>query len=325
MITTYSVTADGLRGYPGFITGEHLEQACWIDLHAPTDEEEEHVERVLGVGLPTREEMKALEESHRLFEEAGAVYLTARIIVNSESEYPRSDDISFVLTPACLVTVRYAEPRALRLFLERCERHAPADGSPEGMLLGLLETLLERVADSIERVGGELDALVHDVLAPTPQTPGHRPDYALMLRRLERNQVLITRARASLTSLHRMLAFLNRPGLAFTLSPGALTRAATLLHDVQALTDHTTFLAGNLAFELDAILGMITIEQNGIIKIFSVAAVVFLPPTLVASIYGMNFEIMPELAWAHGYAWALCLMVASAVVTYQFFKRRGWL
>ncbi|MGD9603821.1 MAG: magnesium transporter CorA family protein [Gammaproteobacteria bacterium] len=324
MITTYCSVPEGLRAYPGFVTGDHLARARWIDLFEPTPEEEAHAEQVLGVDLPTREEMRALEDSARLFEERGAVYLTATIIVNSEGEYPRTDDLSFVLTPRCLVTVRYATPKAVTLFAERASRRPPS-GAADAVLLGLLDAFIERIALSIDRVGRELDDLVHRVLSPEHDARRVRHDYAAMLRQLERNQVLLARARASLASLHRLIGFVSRPTLEFDLAQDFRPRAATLRHDLQSLTDQTAFLANNLSFELAAILGMINIEQNGIIKIFSVAAVVFLPPTLVASIYGMNFGVMPELAWRYGYAWALGAMVGSAVVTYYFFKRRGWL
>ena len=118
MIRTYGVTAVGLQPYDGFVTAEHLAQASWIDLFMPTEDEEQHVEGVLGVELPTREEMRALEDSHRLYEEGGALYLTATVMVNSEAEYPRSDNLTFVLTRQCLATVRYAAPRAIQIFGE---------------------------------------------------------------------------------------------------------------------------------------------------------------------------------------------------------------
>ncbi len=325
MIRTYGITANGLQRHDGFVTGEHLAQASWIDLFTPSEDEEHHVEGLLGVELPTREEMRALEDSRRLYEEGGALYLTATIMVNSEAEYPRSDDLTFVLTRHCLATVRYAEPKAIQIFGERAERHPLLAANGETALLGILETLLERIALGIERVSTDLDQLVHQVLSPERKSPQARRDYGAMLRQLERNQILITRARASLSSLNRLVAFVTRPALEFELSKGFRARATTVLHDILSLTDHTNFLANNISFELAAILGMINIEQNGIIKIFSVAAVVFLPPTLVASIYGMNFRAMPELEWAQGYPWALGLMVASAVVTHWLFKRRGWL
>ncbi len=325
MINTYCVEHDRLSSHLGFVTAEHFQKARWIDLFEPSIEEEHHAESVLGLELPTREEMRAIEDSNRLYESDGAVYLTATVMVNSEAEYPRSDDLTFVLTKQCLVTVRYAEPKAIRLFAGRAEHHPAVCANSELALLGLLEALLERIADSIERVGRDLDELIHQVLAPDEPRGRRRLDYAALLRQLERSQILIARARGSLTSLNRLVSYVNNPALDFELSKSFRPRAVTLLHDIQSLVDHTAFLANNISFELAAILGMINIEQNGIIKIFSVAAVVFMPPTLVASIYGMNFKLMPELEQHYGYPWALGLMVASAVITYWLFKRRGWL
>jgi magnesium transporter len=325
MITTYCVESDHLARHQGFVTNDRFQKASWIDLFEPSVEEEHHLEALLGLELPTREEMRAIEDSSRLYENNGAVYLTANIMVNSESEYPRADDLTFVLTKKCLVTVRYADPKAIRLFASRAEPNSATCASAEVALLGLLETLLERIADSIERVSRDLDDLVHRVLAPDEAPGRRRLDYAVLLRQLERSQILIARARGSLTSLNRLISFVNKPTLEFDLSKSFKPRAATLQHDIQSLMDHTVFLASNISFELAAILGMINIEQNGIIKIFSVAAVVFMPPTLVASIYGMNFDVMPELKFEWGYPLAIGLMLLSAVVTYWSFKRRGWL
>lgn len=324
MITTYCPVNGEVQRFTGFVTAEHFEQAAWIDLLSPTSDEEQHIESLLGVDLPTREEMRAIEDSHRFYEEHGAVYLTVTVMVNSETEYPRAEDLTFALTRQRLVTVRYAEPKAVRLYSGRIER-SPASGcSGEEAFLGLFESLIERLADAIERVGAELDDLAHQILSPAERSQP-RLNHAAMLRQLERDQTLIAKARSSLSSLNRALNFLHRPSLDFELSKNFRARAATLQHDLQSLVDHTAFVANNISFELAAILGMINIEQNGIIKIFSVAAVVFMPPTLVASIYGMNFKLMPELDWRFGYPMALGLLLASAVATYGFFKRRGWL
>ena len=325
MITTYSLCDERLSSTCGFIAAERLRTAVWIDLLEPTSEEEQHVEALLGVELPTRAEMKEMEDSRRLYAENGALYLTATVMVQSDSEYPRSDDITFVLTRRGLATVRYASPKAFRLFAGRADKDPQICGDAEQAMLGLLETLIERIGDNIAAVSDDLDSMVHAVLAPEVQGRRKRLDYAQMLRQLERDQILVAKARVSLSSLVRLLGFLGRPGLRFELLAGTLARAATLLRDAQSLIDHTAFLANSISFELAAILGMINIEQNGIIKIFSVAAVVFLPPTLVASIYGMNFDIIPELKWQFGYLWAIGVMVASAIVPYWYFKRRGWL
>ena len=325
MITTLCLAGGEVATHQGFVTGDRLTDALWIDLLSPTPEEEQHVEHLLDVELPTREEMRALEESNRLHETGGALYLTANVVVNSDSEYPRSDQMTFVLTRSCLVTMRYTAPRALGLFAKRAMREPALASSGETALLGLIDTLLERLALNIERVGADLDELSHLVLSQEQQQPRARLDYRAMLRRLEFNQVLLTRVRGSLSSLERLLTFIGRPSLAFEFDRGFESRAQVLLQNTRALVDHTHFLAGNLAFELSAILGMINIEQNTTIKIFSIAAVVFLPPTLVASIYGMNFQWMPELGWRFGYPLALLAMGVSAVATYAYFKRRGWL
>lgn len=325
MITTYSLCNDQLSSTSGFIAAERLKTAVWVDLHEPTPDEEHHVEALLGVELPTRAEMKGMEDSRRLYAENGALYLTATVMVQSDSEYPRSDDITFVLTRRGLATVRYAAPKAFHLFAGRAGKDPLTCGDAEHALLGIIETLIERIGDNIAAVSDDLDSMVHAVLAPEVQGRRRHLDYAQMLRQLERDQILTAKARVSLSSLSRLLGFLARPELRFELHTGTLARAAILQRDAQSLIDHTAFLANSISFELAAILGMINIEQNGTIKIFSVAAVVFLPPTLVASIYGMNFEFMPELHWPLGYPGALGLMVASAVVTWLFFKGRGWL
>ncbi len=327
MITSHAAAGPRLEQHAGFVTAERLRTACWIDLMEPTTEEEQHVEALLGLDLPTRDEMREIEDSNRLYEANGALFLTATVMVHSDAEYPRAGEITFVLTPRHLVTVRYAAPKAFRLFAGRAERHPALCATAESALLGLLEALLERIADNIEKVAQDLDDLVHAVLAPDEHAGGRRRrlDYAAMLRQLERAQAIIAKARASLTSLNRLLSFLTRPGLEFELSKALRSRIVVLIHDAHSLMDHAGFLANNISFELAAILGMVNIEQNGIIKIFSVAAVVFLPPTLVASVYGMNFEFMPELRLHLGYPLALGAMLLSAVLPYLFFKRKGWL
>ncbi len=325
MITTYSLVDGQLQSRSGFIPAGRLETATWVDLLEPTREEEHHVEGLLGLELPTREEMQDIEDSRRRYAENGALYLTATVMVQSDSEYPRADDISFVLTRRCLVTVRYASPKAVRLFAGRAEKDPTLCDGAEHALLGLIDTLIERVGDNIAAVSADLDGMVHAVLAPDVQARRRRLDHAQMLRQLERDHILIAKARVSLDSLARLLGFLAQPELRYEFHPSTLARAATLTRDIESLVDHTHFLANGISFELAAILGMINIEQNGIIKIFSVAAVVFMPPTLVASLYGMNFDFMPELHLRWGYPAALGLMFASAVLTYLFFKRRGWL
>jgi magnesium transporter len=302
-------------------------QLAWIDLLHPTAEEGRQIETALGIALPTREEMAEIEDSSRFYQDNGALFLTAAIMSLSESEFPATTDVTFVLVGNLLLTVRYGTPRPFQAFAGQAERQPGLVTNGESALLGLLDACLDRVADHIERTNNEVDTLVHEVLAPEDRPLRRRRGfkYAEMLRQLERNQAVVSKARTSLLSLNRLMSYVARPTQGLPSGKTFRSQVLTLIHDVRSLIDHTNFLGNSITFELQAILGMVGIEQNNIIKIFSVAAVVLLPPTLVASIYGMNFEVMPELRWLLGYPFALLIMVLSSVIPYWVFKRRGWL
>ena len=175
----------------------------------------------------------------------------------------------------------------------------------------------------LERVGTELDETSAGIFAPR-RKGGNSRDLRAVMQRIGRAGDLVSKSRESLISLNRFLSFVQQSG-ALELPHELRSRFRTLTHDVMALSDHASFLNTKSSFLLEATLGLINSEQNDIIKIFSVAAVVFLPPTLIASIYGMNFHFIPELDWPFGYPLAILLMVFSAVVPYWLFKRRGWL
>jgi magnesium transporter len=298
-------------------------EAVWLDLVAPTREEERHVETLLGVGVPTREEMQEIEVSSRLYEENGALYMTATVLCKAESEHPETTAVSFILAGDRLVTVRYAEPQPFALFSARCQRAPVVHKRGDAVLAGLLDALIDRIADVLEHIGLEVDDVSHEVFEHTAK-PG-RGDFQSILRRLGRRGDLTSKVRESLVGVGRLLMFLTQAGTAQKIAKDLRDRLRTMSRDVRSLTDHASFLSSKINFLLDATLGMINIEQNAIIKIFSVVAVVFLPPTLIASVYGMNFAFMPELHWAFGYPLALLLMLASALTPYLYFKRRGWL
>jgi magnesium transporter len=285
------------------------------------------VENTLGIEVPTRQEMQEIEASSRLYREADAWYMTATVIVMADTPHPEGSAVTFILVNHRLVTLRYAEPRAFRSFAAHSERQPSFCTTGEVAFVGLLEAIVDRTADILEQVSSDMDLLSQRIFTYDPSC---RPatlsgnDFQEMLCRIGRNQYLIAKARESLVSLSRLLSFLALPG-DVKHSEDLRPRVKTLSRDVSSLTDHTAYISGNVTFLLDALLGMINIQQNGIIKIFSVAAVVFLPPTLVASIYGMNFEFMPELDWPLGYPFAILIMIVSAILPYLYFKRRGWL
>lgn len=327
MLTVYASTGEGTlrRIEPPDL--EQAGEAVWIDLKEPTKEEQRQVEAALKLELPTRAEMAEIEDSSRLYQDNNALYLTASVMTQSETDFPATTDVTFVVAGSTVVTLRYADPRPFRTFASQAERLPGLGNSSESVLVGLLDACLDRIADLIERASNDLDVLVHEVLTPEKQPRRRRGtfDYARMLRQLERSQALIAKARISLMSLNRLMSYLARRALEAPRGKTLRQQILTLVHDVRSLQDHTSYLGNSIAFELQAILGMVSIEQNNIIKIFSVAAVVFLPPTLVASIYGMNFAFMPELRWPIGYPMAIALMIGSAILPYLWFKRRGWL
>ncbi|HEX6143285.1 MAG TPA: magnesium transporter CorA family protein, partial [Geminicoccaceae bacterium] len=294
-------------------------------------EEERAVESALGVNVPTREEMTEIEPSSRLYEEDGALLMTATVICNAASERPESTAVSFLLSGHRLVTVRYADPQPFRLFALQAERHPSLCPTGEATFAALMDTIVDRLADILEMVVADVDALSIEIFAASRaggtagQRQTQRRDLQAVLARVGRNGDLTSKARESLASIGRLVAF-SRRAIRPEHSPADVpARLETVAQDIASLSDYASFLANKITFLLDATLGMINIEQNATIKIFSVVAVVFLPPTLIASIYGMNFAFMPELEWRFGYPFALGLMIASAILPYLFFKRRGWL
>jgi magnesium transporter len=300
------------------------DEFLWADLFEPTPEEERAVEALLTVDVPTRDEMKEIETSNRLYEENGAVYMTATVASKLDTPTPESSAITFILANNRLITNRYADPTPVRRFMGHVERSPTACTSAATLLAGLLEAFIERIADLLERVQAELDSVS---LAIFPRTDGNAPssrDLQSMIHRIGVSGDLISKARESLVSFQRLLMYVQQ-ATNVTLSQDQRGRYKSTLRDVQSLSDHASFLSTKISFLLDAVLGLINLEQNSIIKIFSVAAVIFLPPTLVASIYGMNFHFMPELDKHWGYPMALAAMVVSAVIPYLYFKRKGWL
>jgi magnesium transporter len=323
MLTIYELRGGELK--PEIGPPKITEQAVWIDLLNPTQEEEDSVERLLKLDVPTREEQQEIEASSRLYQENGAYYMTATVVYHVDQTQPAMTPITFILAGPKLITLRYAEPRAFTIFAARCNRSEPDLTNGAAVLIGLLETIIDRLADFIERIQAEVDQLSHSIFEIKGGVATRQRRFDVLLRSIGREGEIASMARESAHSLGRMLTFLAHAANERKEGKPLQSRIRTAARDVHSLTDHATFLAGKIIFLLDATLGMINIQQNDIIKIFSIAAVVFLPPTLVASIYGMNFEFMPELKWLIGYPFALVLMVASAVLPYIYFKHRGWL
>ncbi|PLR28892.1 magnesium transporter [Caulobacter zeae] len=313
------------QGAPGFEPGGQTPDwrlpadAVWIELVDPTRAEEVAVEQSIGLLLPTREEMAEIEASSRLYQEDGGTFMTATILVNAEGELPTAAPVTFVLAGDKLVTIRYVEPRAFSVFAAQAERQPSLCPHGPQTFLGLLDAVVDRTADILERTASEVETQSRAIFG--------RPRgvaFEKILSRLGRAQNVNAKARDSLVSLARLLSFASLAEQ-FEGDKELRDHLKSLQRDVQSITDHSSYLSGNITFLLDAALGFINIEQNQIFKIFSVFSVVFLPPTLIAGIYGMNFLHMPELGWKEGYPMALGLMLIAALAPLIWFRRKGWL
>ena len=302
------------------------ETAVWIDLVKPTAAEDKAVERLAGIAVPTREDMQEIEISSRLYVENSARYMTSTLMCAADTENPRTTAVTFILASHRLVTVRYDEPRPFVLVENKLARSCAAGITGEMVLMELLDAVIDRNADILERAGGEMDAISHQIFEPEGAArTGHAKRYSDILIAIGRKGDLTSKVRESLVSIGRVVTFVAASVDGVKWSKEMREQLKTMQRDVISLTDHASYLSNKITFILDAMLGVVNLEQNNIIKLFSVMAVVLMPPTLIASIYGMNFKIMPELEWEHGYPLAVLMMLLAAVAPYMYFRWKKWL
>jgi magnesium transporter len=305
-----------------------LRNATWIDLVSPTLEEERAVQEALGLEIPTREEMSEIESSSRLYKEGETLFLTANFLYGVDSGELGSTPITFVLGSHALVTVRYATPKAFTAFAARAQRqHAILLASPDAVMLHLFEQVVDRIADILEKIAADMEAASRAAFR-TARSGGKasQRDMALKETLLVLGAVgdITTRASETLLGMTRILTFVGAEKAAAVKRENQ-PLMKSLVRDVRSLVEHAGFLNNKAQFLLDAVLGIINVEQTAIIKTFSVVSVALMPPTLIASLYGMNFQHMPELAWPIGYPLALLAMVVSGILPLVYFRRKGWL
>lgn len=299
--------------------------AVWIDLVSPAPAEDKLIERATGVAVPTREEMQEIEVTSRLYVENGALFMTATLMCQSESETPKTTAVTFVLAGHRLITVRYDEPRPFTIVSTKVARSCPPAVTGEMVMLDLLDAIIDRAADILEKISADVEQVSREIFEPEDAGPVRSRSYHDILRTIGRKGDLTSKARESLVSINRVLLYLANEADNMEWAKDQRVLLKGMQRDVVSLSDHATYLANKITFLLDAMLGVVSLDQNNIIKIFSVAAVVFMPPTLVASIYGMNFKHLPELEFQYGYPMAIAMMVAAAVLPYLVFKWKKWL
>ena len=324
MLTVYvplGTTLERISVEPGSAPPD---DAVWVDMVTPTVQEDKTVEKLLGIAVPTREEMQEIEVSSRLYVENGARYMTATLMCQSDTATPKTTPVTFILSGHKLATVRYDEPRPFAIVEHKLARSCPAKISGELVMMDLLDAVIDRSADILERIGAEVDQISHMIFEPEEEVT--QPSYKDVLKALGRKGDLTSKVRESLVSIGRLLLFLANEAEGMRWNKDVRAHLQSMRRDTASLSDHVTYLANKITFLLDAMLGVVNIEQNAIIKIFSIAAVIFMPPTLVASIYGMNFHRgMIELEWDFGYPFALMLMLIAAVLPIVYFRWKKWL
>jgi magnesium transporter len=290
------------------------DEYLWLDVISPTPSEESLIEKTFGIDMPTREEMAEIELSSRLYEEDGVLFLTAVVVTRADTDSPANEAVTFIITDKNIITLRYQEMGAFKQYITRVNRQKPQ--THVEIYNGLIEAIINRTADIMEKIGANIDATSRRVFREKKE----RTRYEEALSQAGISGDMISKARESLMTLGRMITFATSLG-----NREEKAHLEVLMRDLNALSVHVDFLSNKAMFLLDATLGMINYEQNNIIKIFTLAATIFLPPTLISTIYGMNFASMPELNWHYGYPLALFLMLVSAYLPYRYFKKKGWL
>jgi magnesium transporter len=307
------------------------QDAIWIDLISPDAAETKFVEHTTGLHVPTLEELSEIESSSRLFVQNGALYLSTPTVYRADPNDPRPTPVGFVLTRDRLITVRFEPLTAFTAFIEREPKANGGKSSSALIFVGLMDAMVDRMADVLEEVSTALESVAHRIFRNevSTATSSHAPSRESaslreLLRQVGRNADLTSKIRDGLLGIGRIVPYVM--GAEVDWIPAEATQQLrTIRRDIASLSDYDVHLTNKVQLLLDATLGLINIEQNNIIKVLTIVSVVGVPPTLVASIYGMNFKNMPEYGWTWGYPYGLGMIVLSAIVPLVWFKIRGWL
>ena len=287
----------------------------WVDAQDTSDEERDRLEALLHTELPESDDVEEIESSARYFTDSSGIHVHSLFLTQSEGRM-NTTTVAFILQAERLITVRECELADFRLLRMRARRGQVEVRTPRHLLLTMFEQKVENLADAIEDIHHELEIISHRVLEET------ETDLESAIDDLAALEDSNGKIRLCLMDTQRSISFLQRQ---LRESKGAQEIIPDVIRDIDTLMSHTTFLFDKINFLMSTTQGFINIEQNKIIKIFSIASVMFLPPTLVASLYGMNFEFMPELKFAFGYPMAIGLMILAGLIPLVYFKRKGWL
>lgn len=329
MIRVYTQSEKGISRTVGLEEQDNrLGSIFWIDLLTPDGAELAYVEKLCSVEMPTKDEMREIEATSRLYCEDGARFMTTTVLSRVETDEPMIAEITFILKGRSLITIRHTDSYSFRVFSHQLLRMQ--ETNRDLVFIGLLETLVDRQADVLERFGTDLDALSKKVFgtrhrrkekADAPDTDDLRD----AIEELGRVGDLITRQRDALVNLLRMITFAGNEDSCMSTHDSLYVPLRPVSRDVNSLSEYASFLSNKINFMLDAVLGLINIEQNDIVKVFTIMSVVFMPPTLIASIFGMNFVHLPFLDTDWGFWLSLVLMVLAGIVPLIVFKIKRYI
>lgn len=324
MLTAYRLSDHGLERIAIGESGAIPEGAIWVDLSTPTRSEELAAEAFLGADLPTREESEEIEFSSRFYLEHGAVFMTATLLTGVEKGEPVNSPMTIAVGGNRVVTLRYEDFRAVRQFVSVAGKPGSRCDGVESVFNLMIEAIVDRAADVIEQIAASVEQLNKEIFSRNRTRKRERP-LEEVIDDIGFQDDLAAKIRVSLHSLERLVRFAAL-ALPASFDKGSNRGRLKLAgRDIQSLEAHITFLSSKIAFLLDATLGLISVEQNEVIRVLTIVATFFFPPTLIGTIYGMNFANMPELQWAWSYPLSILTMIVSALLPYLYFKRKGWL
>jgi len=319
MLTTYPTATAALS--------DAARAPSWVDMLDPTEADKAWVEGKYGFRIPSRRELSEIESSSRVSEENGVLYLSMPIVAYADALDQAPSPLGFVLSKDVLVTIRYTPLRSFDAVVAKLSKN----GSPRSGLVvfaTIIDEMVDLMADLLEAIGAELDEISRNIFPRRGKGRRKLNQSNEALRGILTDVGNVgeraSRIRDILLGLQRIVPFVEAPARAW-IPPEVQQRLKTAQTDIVSLTDYETHLSNKVQFLLDAVLGLINTKQNDIFTVLTVVSVVGIPPTLVASIYGMNFKNMPELSWAWGYQWGLFLIVLSTIIPILWFKWRGWL
>jgi magnesium transporter len=299
----------------------------WIDLFNPTAEESHKATELSKAKIPARDALEEIESSSRLRFERDTLYLSMSVSAHVEQHESAPTPVGFVLNEHILVTVRYTELQGFENARQQLT-HGNYPAASVAIFIALLEGMVDFGADILQQIAGDLNGISRRVFQEYALSP--RRNVARQSRGLRQTMIdvgqrgeKLSQIRESLLGLQRISSFVAEKGRGF-IGDDVQARLKTAAGDLTSLTDFESHLTDKVQFLLDAVLGFINTEQNDIFKVLTIVSVVGIPPTLIAGIYGMNFQSMPEYHWSHGYAWGLSLIFLSTLLPVLWFKWRGW-